>query len=187
MKVNWHQLKVNWNQLKVHWHQLKVNWHQLKVNWNQLNINWNQLKSIEIYHFLWPHTIQDRNHEHFNTIEWVSKISVVGATLIRIQHYIKLYITDLNFKIPDNYIITLAYFSNQLDFNHEVTGNFSTIGFRQEIKSKNKVLVPIATLGNLHMASSVVFQNSCVLQYFIVFPQVPTHIQQQDSLVFTLW
>ena len=62
-----------------------------------------------------------------------------GATLIRIQHYIKLYITDLNFKIPDNYIITLAYFSNQLDFNHEVTGNFSTIGFWQEIKSKNKV------------------------------------------------
>ena len=50
---------------------------------------------------------------------------------------------------------------------------------------KYKVPAPIATLENLHMASSVIFQKYSVLMRFATFPQVPTHVQQQDSLVFT--
>ena len=55
-----------------------------------------------------------------------------------------------------------------------------------------KVPAPIATLGNLHMASSVIFQKYCVMQHFHKYPlmsnrRIHWYLQDGEFFVFNHW
>ena len=57
---------------------------------------------------------------------------------------------------------------------------------------KYKVPAPIATLGDLHMASSVIFQKYCVLQHFHKYPlmsnsRIYWYLQEGEFFVFNHW